>query len=83
MLSAEGEMNKGSHQTRVEGTEMAVESRVSVSTKCEIGSREAGHCDAAIQDSDFRQRMLLARTRLWKIAYAEKQHRLLGGEDCP
>ena len=57
--------------------------RIPVSIEREIGSWEARYRDAALQDGDFCQRMLLARTRLWKIAYAEKQHRLLGSENRP
>jgi len=64
------------------GEEMAVDTRVQVQAEREKRAGQAGHCDAAVQDGSFRQRLFLARTRgMQQVRHAEKQHGVLAGED--
>ena len=50
------------HEAGTEGAAVAVEPWVSLQAEREVGAREARHRDAEVQDSDIRQRVLLARS---------------------
>ena len=64
------------------GQKMAVGARIPVQAECEECARQAGHCNAQVQNGDIRQRLFLARTRgMQQIRNAEKQHRFLASED--
>ena len=64
------------------GEEMAVGARIPIQAECEERARQAGHCDAEVQDSDIRQRLFLAQTRgMQQVCHAEKQHGFLANKD--
>ena len=61
---------------------MVVGTRIPVQAERQECAGQAGHCDAAVQDGDIRQRLFLAwARRLRQVRDAEKQHRLLAEQD--
>ena len=64
------------------GEKMAVGTRIQIQAECEKRAGQAGHRDAAVQDSGIRQRLFLARTRgMRQVRDAEKQYGVLAGEN--
>ena len=51
------------------GPEMAVGARIQIPAECQERTGQAGHCDAQVQNGDFRQRLfLMKRNRRTEIA---------------